>query len=116
MQDSIYDEFVAKITVSPASAYQGVSGRCVLQAPIKDGTAPWTIGSGMQGPQVDKIQFDKVMNYIDAGKSEGASCVTGGERHGDTGYFVEPTVFTDVSDDMTIMKEEIFGPVSLLSL
>merc|ERR1711934_420565 len=76
--DSIYDEFVAKIT-----------------APIKDGTAPWTIGSGMQGPQVDKIQFDKVMNYIDAGKSEGASCVTGGERHGDTGYFVEPTVFTD---------------------
>jgi len=98
VQDSIYDEFVAKIT-----------------APIKDGTAPWTIGSGMQGPQVDKIQFDKVMNYIDAGKSEGASCVTGGERHGDTGYFVEPTVFTDVSDDMTIMKEEIFGPVMCIA-
>jgi aldehyde dehydrogenase (NAD+) len=94
VHESVYDEFVAKIT-----------------APIKDGSAAWTIGTGMQGPQVDKIQFDKVMGFIEKGKSEGANLATGGSRHGDKGYFVEPTVFTDVQDDMTIMKEEIFGPV-----
>ena len=65
--------------------------------------------------QVDKGQFDKVMGYIKTGKAEGATCVTGGQRHGDTGYFVEPTVFTDVTDDMTIMKEEIFGPVMCIA-
>lgn len=51
------------------------------------------------------------MNYIDVGKKEGAKLVTGGNRKGDKGWFVEPTVFTDVQDDMTIAKEEIFGPV-----
>jgi len=51
------------------------------------------------------------MSYIDAGKKEGASLRCGGGRVGDRGYFVAPTVFADVSDDMTIAKEEIFGPV-----
>ena len=51
------------------------------------------------------------MNYIDVGKKEGANCLTGGKRHGNKGYFVEPTVFTDVKDEMRIAKEEIFGPV-----
>merc|ERR1719242_861961 len=51
------------------------------------------------------------MSYIDKGKRDGATCLTGGERHGDKGYFVKPTVFTDVTDDMTIAREEIFGPV-----
>jgi aldehyde dehydrogenase (NAD+) len=64
-----------------------------------------------QGPQVDKAQFDKIMSYIEKGKSEGASCVTGGERVGDKGYFVAPTIFDDVRDDMSIATDEIFGPV-----
>ena len=64
-----------------------------------------------QGPQVDKIQFDRVMSYIEKGKAEGATCATGGARHGDKGYFIQPTVFTGVTDEMTIAKEEIFGPV-----
>ena len=51
------------------------------------------------------------MGYIDAGKKEGAKCVTGGERWGDKGYFIEPTLFTDVTDKMKIAEEEIFGPV-----
>ena len=51
------------------------------------------------------------MGYIDLGKKEGAKCVTGGERLGDRGYFIEPTLFADVNDDMTIAKDEIFGPV-----
>jgi aldehyde dehydrogenase (NAD+) len=64
-----------------------------------------------QGPLVSKEQFDRVMRYIDLGVKEGARLVTGGKRHGTKGYFVEPTVFADVTDNMTIAKEEIFGPV-----
>lgn len=51
------------------------------------------------------------MNYIDIGKKEGAKLVTGGKRVGNKGWFIEPTVFADVNDNMTIAKEEIFGPV-----
>ncbi len=64
-----------------------------------------------QGPQVDQEQFNKVMGYIDKGKKENAKLVAGGNRVGDKGYFIEPTVFADVQDNMTIAKEEIFGPV-----
>lgn len=51
------------------------------------------------------------MNLIEKGKKEGAKLVTGGERLGDEGYFIKPTVFADVQDSMTIAREEIFGPV-----
>ena len=64
-----------------------------------------------QGPQVDQAQFDKIMSYIEKGKDEGASCVTGGMRVGEKGYFVAPTIFDDVRDDMSIATDEIFGPV-----
>ncbi len=64
-----------------------------------------------QGPQVNKEQFDKILGYIDSGKKEGAQCITGGKRHGDKGFYVEPTLFTGVEDKMTIAQEEIFGPV-----
>ena len=64
-----------------------------------------------QGPQVDDAQFDKVMGYIEAGKQEGAQLMCGGGRVGDKGYFIEPTVFADVKDEMKIAREEIFGPV-----
>lgn len=64
-----------------------------------------------QGPQVNQEQFDKIMGYIDTGKQQGAQCLTGGKRHGEKGFYVEPTLFTNVKDDMTIAQEEIFGPV-----
>jgi aldehyde dehydrogenase (NAD+) len=64
-----------------------------------------------QGPQVDKAQFDKILSYIEQGRSQGARCVTGGERYGKTGYFIKPTIFADVKDDMKIAVDEIFGPV-----
>jgi aldehyde dehydrogenase (NAD+) len=67
--------------------------------------------STTQGPQVSQEQFDRVMGYIDAGKKEGAKMLTGGKRVGDKGYFIEPTIFDDVKDNMKIGKEEIFGPV-----
>jgi aldehyde dehydrogenase (NAD+) len=64
-----------------------------------------------QGPQVDQDQFNKVMSYIESGRNEGASLRCGGDRAGDRGYFVEPTIFSDVRDEMKIAQEEIFGPV-----
>src|SRR5438067_4055793 len=64
-----------------------------------------------QGPQVSQEQCDKIMGYIDAGKKEGAKLLTGGKRIGTKGYFIEPTVFDNVRDDMKIAREEIFGPV-----
>jgi aldehyde dehydrogenase (NAD+) len=54
------------------------------------------------------------MGYIDAGKSEGATCELGGGRYGDSGYFIQPTVFSNTRPDMKIVKEEIFGPVVVL--
>jgi len=64
-----------------------------------------------QGPQIDKAQFDKILKYVDYGKEDGAKLVSGGKRHGDEGFFIEPTLFTDVKDDMRIATDEIFGPV-----
>ncbi len=64
-----------------------------------------------QGPQVSQEQCDRVMHYIDAGQKEGAKMLCGGKRVGKQGYFVEPTIFDNVTDDMKIAKDEIFGPV-----
>jgi aldehyde dehydrogenase (NAD+) len=63
------------------------------------------------GPLVDQSQFDKVMGYIESGRGEGATLACGGGRIGNRGYFIQPTVFSDVQDEMTIAREEIFGPV-----
>lgn len=64
------------------------------------------------GPMVTEAQMDKVLAYIDIGISEGARLVTGGKRaKGKNGFYIEPTVFADVTDDMRIAREEIFGPV-----
>jgi len=51
------------------------------------------------------------MGYINSGKADGAKVHIGGERHGDQGYFIKPTIFTEATADMKIMQEEIFGPV-----
>ncbi len=95
VEDSIHDEFVDKLAA--------INHKRRLGDPLDPATE--------QGPQVDKNQYDKIMKYIDRGVSEGAECVTGGKRHGDKGYFVEPTMFTNVKDDMAIATDEIFGPV-----
>ena len=56
---------------------------------------------------MDEEQFKKVLRYIESGKAEGAKLLCGGERFGDKGYFVKPTVFSDVRDDMKIAREEV---------
>lgn len=63
------------------------------------------------GPMISEGQLNIVMNYIEKGKEEGARLVHGGERIKGDGFFLKPTVFADVTDDMTIAREEIFGPV-----
>ncbi|ELT88602.1 hypothetical protein CAPTEDRAFT_196557 [Capitella teleta] len=60
---------------------------------------------------VDNKQFKKVMEYVESAKAEGAVLQAGGCRYGNKGYFIKPTVFSDVKDDMRIAREEIFGPV-----
>jgi aldehyde dehydrogenase (NAD+) len=95
VQEGIYDEFVAK-------AAAAANDRKVA--------AGWEEGAA-QGTQVSQEQVDIIMNYIESGTKEGATLVAGGNRVGDEGYFLEPTVFADCTDDMTIAKEEIFGPV-----
>ncbi|XP_043353844.1 aldehyde dehydrogenase, mitochondrial isoform X2 [Dermochelys coriacea] len=64
-----------------------------------------------QGPQVDEEQFKKILGYINTGKQEGAKLLCGGNPAADRGYFIQPTIFGDVQDNMTIATEEIFGPV-----
>ncbi|KAJ3316327.1 Aldehyde dehydrogenase [Blyttiomyces sp. JEL0837] len=73
-------------------------------------------GDKQMGPLVDEIQFNRVMGYIVDGKKEGAQVETGGVRVGDKGYFVAPTIFSGVNDDMKIAREEIFGPVVVYGL
>ena len=63
------------------------------------------------GPMVSQRQLDIVLGYIKQGKAEGARLVVGGSRIAGSGYYIEPTVFADVTDSMTIAREEIFGPV-----
>ncbi|KAF3355544.1 hypothetical protein VdG1_06956 [Verticillium dahliae VDG1] len=69
----------------------------------------------VQGPQVSKAQFDRVISYIEEGKKAGARLLYGGSRHAEKGYFLEPTIFADTTEDMGIVKEEIFGPVVVIS-
>lgn len=64
-----------------------------------------------QGPQISQEQCDRIMGYIDIGVSEGANLLSGGKRVGNKGYFIQPTIFDGVKDNMRIAKEEIFGPV-----
>ncbi|KAH0774226.1 hypothetical protein KY290_011363 [Solanum tuberosum] len=95
IQEGIYDKFVKKL-VEMAKTW-------VVGDPFDPNTR--------QGPQIDKIQFEKVLSYIEHGKKEGATLLTGGNSLDRKGYFIEPTIFVDVTDEMTIAKEEIFGPV-----
>ncbi|XP_010527199.1 PREDICTED: aldehyde dehydrogenase family 2 member C4-like [Tarenaya hassleriana] len=79
----------------------------------------WTVGdpfdpTARQGPQADKKQFEKILSYIEHGKREGATLLTGGRAVGDKGYFIEPTIFANVTEDMKIYQDEIFGPVMSL--
>ena len=95
VEERIHDEFIEKII--------SMNAERVIGDPFDPKTE--------QGPQVDQAQLDKILGYIEKGNDGGAACLSGGNRVGDQGYFVEPTLFDGVTDEMDIAKDEIFGPV-----
>ena len=97
VQKSIKDEFLEKVV--------NYSKPWMPDDPFNPETLMGTI--------VDKTQTEKILNYIDSGKNEGANIITGGEqvRQDTGGYYISPTIFKDVKNEMTVGKEEIFGPV-----
>jgi aldehyde dehydrogenase (NAD+) len=95
VEEKIYDQFVERVVKKARNQKVG------------DPFDPETT----QGPQVSQEQCDRIMSYIDAGKKEGAQLLVGGNRVGNRGYFIEPTIFAGVKDEMKIAREEIFGPV-----
>lgn len=95
VQESIYDRFIESLTA-------------IVKATV--------IGDGFDekttcGPVVSEGQYDRVWNYIESGKKEGANVILGGVKRTGKGFYVDPTIFTDIRPDMKIVKEEIFGPV-----
>lgn len=95
LQDKIHDEFLEKLKIH--------SEKLIVGDPLDPRT--------QMGAQVSKEQFDKILGFIDSGKKEGATLVTGGAPASTKGYFLKPTVFDSQNDDLTICREEIFGPV-----
>jgi len=95
VHESIYDEFVKR------------SVELAKKRKVGNPFDPDT----QHGPQIDNEQFTKILELIESGKKEGATLEFGGKRIGDVGYFVQPAVFSNVTDDMRIAREEIFGPV-----
>ena len=101
VQEGIYDKFV-----------EGYKKALLEKAKtIGDPDAESTV----MGPLIDKAQFDRVTGFIERGKSGQGTLITGGSRVGDTGFFIQPTVFTNVEAEAEIITEEIFGPVSVLN-
>ncbi|CAJ2505618.1 Uu.00g130120.m01.CDS01 [Anthostomella pinea] len=95
VQESVYDAFIEAFK----KRAQAISVRDPFDAKT------------FQGPQVSQRQFDRIMGYIEEGKKSGATVKAGGKRQESKGYFIQPTIFSNVTADMKIMQEEIFGPV-----
>ncbi|KAH8727464.1 aldehyde dehydrogenase [Phaeosphaeriaceae sp. PMI808] len=97
VHESIYEDYVAR--------FKKICLENKIGQPFDEDT--------FQGPQITKAQYDKILSYIEAGKSEGAKLVSGGNPHKDVGgkgFYIEPTVFANVTEKMTIFQEEVFGP------
>jgi|TARA_R110002126_G_scaffold86592_1_gene209042 5-carboxymethyl-2-hydroxymuconic-semialdehyde dehydrogenase len=95
VQDTIYDDFTARVAE--------VAKRIKVGHPLDPET--------VVGPLIHPVHENKVLSYFDKARAEGASIAAGGEKLGDTGCYVAPTLFTAASNDMAIAQEEIFGPV-----
>ncbi|EPX73411.1 aldehyde dehydrogenase [Schizosaccharomyces octosporus yFS286] len=101
VQEKVYEEFLQKFKNHILTDYK-------IGSPFDEST--------VVGPVVNKVQYDRVLHYIDVGKKEGARVVLGNEQTlSKKGYFIHPVIFADCSQDMRIVKEEIFGPVVAVS-
>lgn len=99
VQEGVYDQVL--------SEFQKAAENIKIGNPFEEGT--------FMGAQASVAQMDKILKFIEIGKKEGATVVTGGERLGDKGYFIKPTIFGNVTEDMDIVKNEIFGPVATIT-
>ncbi|EIW66947.1 aldehyde dehydrogenase (NAD+) [Tremella mesenterica] len=99
VQKGIYDKFIQR--------FQEATSRIKVGDPFDP--------DSYQGPQVSQVQYDRIMHYVECGKQEGAKVLHGGQRVGKAGFFIEPTVFGDVTSNMKIAREEIFGPVIVVT-
>jgi len=99
VQESIYDTFIQR--------FKERTSKNIVGDPFDKNT--------FQGPQVSQLQFARIKKSIEHGKEAGAVVEPGGKRKGDKGFFIEPTIFSNVTEDMKIMQEEIFGPVCSIS-
>ncbi|KIP06630.1 hypothetical protein PHLGIDRAFT_128196 [Phlebiopsis gigantea 11061_1 CR5-6] len=99
VQEGIYDAFMERFVAAVNSMRLGDGFRADVD----------------QGPVVSQEHLDRVLNYIESGKREGARLVTGGTRAGGSGFFIKPTIFTDVRPEMKIVRDEIFGPVGVVA-
>ncbi|THV04186.1 aldehyde dehydrogenase [Dendrothele bispora CBS 962.96] len=100
VQEGIYDKFIEGFA---AAAHY-----------LQQNTGDPFSGKALHGPQTSSGQFDRIMSYINSGKTDGAHILSGGERDGNEGYFIKPTIFTEVKPNMKIAQEEIFGPVGVV--
>jgi len=99
VQDTIAQKFIELFK-------KEISSAAILGDPIDPDTK--------HGPQPDKIQHDNINRYIEIGKKDG-TLILGGEQAKETGYFINPTIFTDTPEESKIMKEEVFGPVVVIN-
>ncbi|KAG2713177.1 hypothetical protein I3760_04G163800 [Carya illinoinensis] len=109
----IFDD--ADVDMAAQLAIFGILLNKVVKKLVEKAKA-WAVGDPFdpkvqQGPQVDKKQFDKILSYIEHGKREGATLLTGGKPLDGKGYYIEPTIFSEIKEEMLIAKDEIFGPV-----
>ncbi|KAH8424763.1 mitochondrial aldehyde dehydrogenase [Aspergillus melleus] len=102
VQKGVYEQFIAAFKKYTAQTSK-------VGDPFRDDT--------FQGPQISKAQYDRVLSYIDSGVKQGARLVLGGAPSNTTGpgFFIQPTILADATEDMTVSREEIFGPVVVIS-
>jgi aldehyde dehydrogenase (NAD+) len=98
VQESIHDAFLEKFTAKAKSLK--------ISDPFDEGA--------YYGPQISQTQFDRVLEYIESGRKDGAKVHLGGDRLGKDGFFINSTILTDTTPDMRVVKEEIFGPVAVI--
>merc|ERR1712060_473319 len=96
VEESVHDEVVSRMAENFKQIKMGY----------------WREEGSQKGPVISQKQMDKILGYIESGKQEGATVVTGGSRIDRPGFFLEPTLFTGVTPEMRIAQEEIFGPVT----
>ncbi|KAF2715196.1 aldehyde dehydrogenase [Pleomassaria siparia CBS 279.74] len=117
-QNFLFNTGQACIAASRTFVHEDIAPKFIEQLKARFEQLTHAIGAPLDsktylGPLVDAKQFERVMDFLDVGKGE-AELVTGGKRHGTSGFYVEPTIFLNPAEDARIYREEIFGPVSTI--